>query len=392
MKNNIVITAKEDRIYYGYFKDGIPIELYCSSRNASDLIGNIYVGRVDKIADGISGAFVEIGEKEKCFYPMKKNRQPYKLSPGHEDKLYSGDLILLQITKDSAGKKLPVASDNISLDGSTFILTLSDKRLSVSKKIHDSNERTRLLQIMKEYSYGEFGLIARTNANGKPEESLRDELEFLINEYKDLIRKAVISPGKEILYRQPPHYLSYYNNFPEKEVDEIVTEDLEIYQKLKKFYSESEKKIRHYNDNYSLYLLYRFEHYYEMALGKQVMLPSGGFLFIEHTEAMTIIDVNSGAVIKNKKNSENIYYKTNLEATKEIAKQLRLRNISGIIVVDFINMKSKEMQEKLLHNLQEECDKDRIKVKVIDITALGLVELTRDRTLLPLREQWEQIN
>ena len=121
------------------------------------------------------------------------------------------------------------------------------------------------------------------------------------------------------------------------------------------------------------------------------MLPSGGFLVIEPTEEMTVIDVNSGSVIKNKKNAKDVFYQMNLEAAKEIAKQLRLRNISGIVVIDFINMNAKEMQEELMKFLQKECRSDRITVKVIDMTALGLVELTRDRKILPLKEQWKQL-
>lgn len=392
MKNNIVITSRENKIFYGYFKDSIPVELYCSMRESSSLVGNIYAGRVDCMAEGIQGAFVDIGDGKKCFYPAKKNHRPHKLSPGHEDKLYGGDLLLLQITKDSMGKKLPVASDNVTLNGTAFVLTLSDQRLSVSKKIQNSEERARLTCLMKEYFCGEFGLIARTNAKEKSDESLRKELEFLVREYRELIRRAKISPGKEILYKQPSHYLSFCKDLPEGEVDEIVTDDEKIWQDLKNFYPNYKNKLRLYEDDYSLYLLYRFSHYYELALGRQVMLPSGGFLIIDHTEAMTVIDVNSGAVIKNKKHTENIYFQINLEAAKEIAKQLRLRNISGIIVVDFINMKSKKMQDELLHYLQEECKKDRINNRVIDITALGLVELTRDRTLLPLMNQWKQIN
>lgn len=367
------------------------MELYCGSRKTSCRVGNIYVGRVDKIAEGICGAFVDIGKNEKCFYPMKKKSQPYKLSPGHEDKLYGGDLILLQITKESMGKKLPVAGDNITLNGSYFVLTMFDKRISVSKKIQDSRERTRLLQLMREYDCQEFGLIARTNAKDKPEDLLKEELSLLIREYQRILQKAAISPGKEMLYTQPFHWTSFCRDFPEEDLDEIVTDDIEIFRELQRIYPNDKNKIRYYEDDYSLYLLYRFEHYYELALKKQVMLPSGGFLVIEPTEAMTVIDVNSGSVIKNKKNAKDVFYQMNLEAAKEIAKQLRLRNISGIVVIDFINMNAKEMQEELMKFLQKECRSDRITVKVIDMTALGLVELTRDRKLLPLKEQWKQL-
>ena len=176
-----------------------------------------------------------------------------------------------------------------------------------------------------------------------------------------------------------------------KAPDEILTDHAEVFTELKEYYkqtSESETtKISFYEDTYSLYNLYRFSHYYEEAYGKYIWLKSGASLVIEHTEAMTVIDVNTGSVLKKKKQEDTLFYQINREAAKEIARQLRLRNISGIIMIDFINMKDTAQKEKLLSLLDSECKKDRVHCNVIDMTALNLVEMTRSKVRKPLHEQ-----
>lgn len=389
-KNKLVITERDDTICYGYFQDGIPTELYCEPREQQSILGNIYAARVERVAEGIHGAFLEIGEKQKCYYSLSAE-QPVKLSPGHEDKLYGGDIILVQIIKDAVKTKLPVCTGNISLNGKYFVFTLANKRAGISKKIRDKEERERLNTLIKAYASEKYGIVVRTNASGVSEDVLLEELSQLQLRYNDLMRKAAISTGKTLLYKEPPHYITLGKELPAKELDEIITDNKDIFEELQEYDKRipisDTCPITFYEDSYSLYNLYRFAHYYEEAYGRYVWLKSGASLVIEHTEAMTVIDVNTGSVLKKKQKEDTLFYQINREAAKEIARQVRLRNISGIIMIDFINMKAEKQKEKLLNLLDAECKKDRVHCNVIDMTALNLVEMTRSKVRKPLYEQ-----
>ena len=173
--NKLVITVKESVVYYGYFVDGKAVELYCEMLESPSILGNIYVARVDKVAEGIKGAFVELTKEQKGYYNLSPNKKPVKLSPGHEDKLYGGDLILVQVTKDAVKTKLPVVDTNVSLSGKYFVLSLENRGINVSKKIKDSKERERLLTLAKKMSIPECGIVVRTNAKGVPNDILEEE-------------------------------------------------------------------------------------------------------------------------------------------------------------------------------------------------------------------------
>ncbi len=417
MNNKLIITEASGVIRYGYFRDDIPVELYCETKEQKSLVGNIYAARVERVADGIGGAFLEIGQKGKCYFRLPKNgQQPVKLSPGHEDKLYGGDIILVQITKDAVKTKLPVAEGNVSLTGKYFVLTLGDRRSGVSKKIRNTEERERLAAIAGEYKEKEYGIVVRTNAEGMSEEELKKELMTLTDRYKSLMKRASFAEARSLLYREPPYYVTLGKELPATETDEIVTDSLEIYKELRQYYGDESSggnmpspsdgknpaahrqespngigRITFYTDTYPLEKLYRFDHFYETALQKIVWLSSGGSLVIEPTEAMVVIDVNSGSVTKKKKHADKIFFEMNREAATEIARQLRLRNLSGIIVIDFINMETRDQKQELLAFLTEECKKDRINCQVIDMTALGLVEMIRSKRQKPLHEQMQDV-
>lgn len=404
MTGKIIISEKNGVIRYGYFRDGIPVELYCDTVKQEHLVGNIYTARVERVADGIGGAFLEIGQNKKCYFRLPKNgQQPVKLSPGHENKLYGGDIILVQITKDAVKTKLPVAEGNVSLTGKYFVLTLGDKRSGVSKKIRDAEERKRLCAIADSYKEEEYGIVVRTNAQGIPKEELEKEFIRLAARYQALMKQVAFSEARSLLYREPPAYITLGKELPEAELTEILTDSPEIYEELCQYYGSDELqgkpaapkahlsniKITLYTDDYPLEKLYRFDHYFETALQKMVWLSSGGSLVIEPTEAMVVIDVNSGSVTKKKKHNDKIFYEINKEAAAEIARQLRLRNLSGIILIDFINMETKEQRKDLLAFLSEECKKDRVHCQIIDMTALGLVEMIRSKGQKPLHEQMQ---
>ena len=425
MNHKCIITERCGVVRYGYFADGQPVELYCEPKEQKSLVGNIYAARVERVADGIGGAFLEIrdhhGQNCKCYFRLPKGwKEPdspiIRLSPGHKDGLCGGDIIMVQITKDAVKTKLPVAESSVSLAGKYFVLTPGDPRTGVSKKIKKREERERLSAFVARYKEENVGIVARTNAEGVREEELEWELSSLLERYRALMHRAVYAKGRTLLYREPPQYVTLAQELPGEALDEIVTDSPEIYEELCRYYKkessggstlsagirenadarkqESETgglPITLYSDSYPLEKLYRFDHFYEAALQKNVWLPSGGSLVIEPTEAMVVIDVNSGSVTKKKKQAEMVYYEMNREAAAEIARQLRLRNLSGIIVIDFINMEKKEQRQQLLAFLSEQCKKDRINCQVIDMTALGLVEMIRSKGRKPLHEQMRDV-
>lgn len=399
--NTFFITKKDNNIYYGYFDGDRPVELYCSPETTSGIVGNIYAARVERVAQDLGAAFLEIAPGVKCYYPLPKNGQkPVLLSPKHGDddsaplKLYGGDIILVQITKDAIKNKLPAADSTISINGKYTVITLSDMRFGISKIINSSQERKRLTDIAAPFVCDSFGIIMRTNAQNVPEEELIRELNRLTRAYKELMRRAIIAPGRTLLYQEQPHYITSPMDLPKDKLSRVVTDQKEIYDELKFYYQIWKDRdilsiIDYYDDEYPLWKLYRLETHYERALNKTVWLPSGGSLVIEPTEAMVVIDVNTSGVTKKKEKSEikeDLFLQINCEAACEIARQLRLRNLSGIIVIDFINMRYETHKKKLLACLREECAKDRIKTNVVDITALNLVEMTRQKVRKPLHE------
>lgn len=393
--NKLVITSKDNIVYYGYFQDGKAVELCCEKKDSGSILGNIYVARVERVAEGIQGAFLELTRDQKAYYNLSPLGQPMKLSPGHENRLCGGDLVLVQVRKDAVKTKLPVVDGNVRIAGKYYVLTLEKKGINISKKIKEKEERNRLLTITKDYLKEQppidYGIIIRTNAESINPEVLLVELEDLMNRCSRLLLKASTASGKTLIDKEPPYYIQIGRDLRFSELDEILTDDPTVHNELLDYYEGSiREKIKFYQDEYPIYLLYRFDHYYKIALDRTILLRSGGSIVIEPTEAMVVIDVNSGAVLKGKKQAQTIFETMNREAAAEIAYQLRLRNLSGIILIDFINMKDPESRENVMDCLKKECQSDRIPLRVIDFTGLGLVEMTRSKVRKTLREQWDE--
>lgn len=427
--HRLVIVDEGEKVLYGYFDGDQPVELYCDHKEQRSLVGNVYAGSVYRIAEGIKGAFLHTVDGD-CFLPGTSG-------------LKGGDILAVQIFKDPVGRKLPVAGTNISINGKYFVFTFANKRFGVSKKIKNHKERERLTAIMKEesqslsadlssgqqagelredswikvdqdhksaikadqvkidYDYEsatksdqgfEFGIVARTNAQGVEEDLLRKEFRELTASCRRILKKSLTAAGGSLLYGQVPYYIQLGLELPSGELQEIVTDSQSIFQEWKDYYDGRQDtgladKVRYYEDDYPLKNLYRFDHHFQAACQRYVWLKSGGSIVIDPTEAMTVIDVNSGAVTRSPNKADQVFLSMNLEAAREIARQIRLRNISGIILVDFINMKESDGKTKLMKALADYCSKDRSKVRVIDYTALGLVEMTRDKSRKPLRAQ-----
>jgi len=356
------------------------------------LLSNIYIGKVTNIVKNIDAAFVEIFSGQICFLPLNECQNAILVNRTYDEKLAVGDEIIVQVTKEAVKTKQPVLSANLSFTGTYCIVTTGKRRLGFSSKLTEGQKadlKKYMETITSSLNREDFGYVLRTNCrelhgNYEP---LKKELETLSAQAKDMLKSAMYKTCYSRLFAPPAPYLSELHSLYQSEYDEIITDDRRIYETLckEKIFSE---KIRFYEDNMlPLQKLYCVETRLSEALSKNVWLKSGGYLVIEPTEALTVIDVNTGKSIVKKDAGEH-YFKINMEAAKEIALQLRLRNISGMILVDFINMQSKEKEEVLLQKLKALLKEDSIKTNVIDITGLGLVEITRKKINKPL---WEQL-
>lgn len=364
------------------------------------LLNNIYIGKVTNIVKNIDAAFVEIFSGQICFLPLKECQNAILVNRTCDGRLCVGDEIIVQVVKEAVKTKQPVLSANLSFTGSYCVVTTGKRRLGFSSKLTEEKKtalKNYLETINPDTDREPFGYVLRTNCRELHDdyEPLKKELESLTAQAKEILKTARYKTCYSRLFAAPASYLSVLQSLYQSEYDEIVTDSQEIYETLCHFCSQESdgkfkfsKKIRLYEDPMlPLQKLYCVETRLSEALSKNVWLKSGGYLVIEPTEALTVIDVNTGKSI-GKKKAEEHYFKINMEAAAEIALQLRLRNLSGMILVDFINMQSKEQEEALVQRLKMLLKEDSVKTDVIDITGLGLVEITRKKKNKPL---WEQL-
>lgn len=360
-------------------------ELFCQPVDRPSFVGNIYTGRVERILDGIHGAFVRITKDQTVYLPMEDAKDciySHKYSKGND--LCCGDEILVQVVKDAIKTKEPVATCNLSFSTDHVLLTTANREKGVSKKL-DADARRQwkafLDQLPKDVC--PYGIVIRTGAAGTAEEELMSEICCLKEQADAMISRGSHSCAYTLLHSGESSFLQRAKKFLTLEEGFVQTDLPDIFSKL---LAGGFQEIRLYEDSsYELYKLIGLPTILDRALARQIWLPSGASLVIEPTEALTVIDVNSGK--KAKKRSEDYYLGINLEAAEEIARQLRLRNISGIIVVDFINMKSEEQKQAVLKRLREAAGKDPVPVQILDYTRLQLVEITRKKQYASLRQQ-----
>ena len=380
------------------------------------ITGGIYVARIRDVVKDLNACFAEIEKGVVCFLPGSQMQTPFYLSDTKRDiqnnrQPRQGDLILVQGIREAQKTKQPAVTTKISLSNRFFVLALGSNKTNFSTKLPAQRKN----EIRDEICVGKYfdedgnllpwtwveeplpyldrfppvGLIVRTECRDVPAEVLRGAFEGLIQEFYQLLKNAFYRSVFTCIKTPPSPWQDAINHFvlPE-EYQEIVTDDPELYEEMKS--SEiipQEKQIRLYEDrNYPLEKLYSLATKIEGALNTRVWLKSGAYLIIEPTEALTVIDVNSGK-FEAHKGDQDYYRAINMEAAVEIAFQIRLRNLSGMILVDFINMTNQEDQDALLKEMQRHLVRDRVKTCVVDITKLGLMEITRMKTVPPLLEQ-----
>lgn len=390
MKGKVIITDYKEGIATALYQDGNPVELSYDAREQKIAVGNIYVGKVTNIVKNIQAAFVEVEDRISCYYPIEKNENPIFTSKGNSKNLAAGDELLVQVSREAVKTKAPSVTPAISFSGKYLVLTYGKTDIGFSAKLAAA-DRERLRLVTEEFSNPEYGWIIRTNAANASDEEIRMEAKRLSLKYKTLTDEAKYRTCRTCLYRTPPEYLAQIKNYYSKDYEEIVTDSAELFHEIREYLKEYQpgdlEKLRLYEDRLlPLAKLYSLETAFENALRERVWLKSGAYLIIQPTEALTVIDVNTGKY-DGRKELQDTFLKINLEAAKETARQLRLRNLSGIIIVDFINMASEENRKLVMKTLAEELKKDPKKAVVVDMTPLGLVEITRKRENKTLMEK-----
>lgn len=359
-----------------------------SSSEKEDILGNIYIGRVTKVVPGIDAAFAAIDKAVNVFLPLSDCETPMLAGREYDGRLKQGDELVLQVSASALKTKQPSATTKLSLTGQYCVCRKEGHSISCSGKL-DSETSARLKRaVLKEEikDRKKYSFILRTNAGTLTDltplfEEMRQFITFF-NELEQIYKHRNLY---SCLYSSEPELIKLLKDIPAAEYDEIVTDEKDIYELLAGVFKNS--KLRFYQDSMlSLAKLYSIDTHLKEALEKKVWLKSGGYLVIEPTEAMVVIDVNSGKTDSKGKKREDYYLKINLEAAKETARQLRLRNYSGMIMVDFISMDSQEDNNKLLSSLDACLKEDRTKTRLVDMTALGIVEITRKKERKPLSE------
>lgn len=369
-------------------------QLNFSETASKGILGNIYVGKVQNIVKNIHAAFIEIADGIMCYYSLDDKAEPVFTNPKKDSVMKIGDEIIVQVSKEGMKTKLPSVSSNLNFTGRYLVLTSQRKELGFSGKLN-KEEKKRIREFLEGEMPENAGIIVRTNARNAKKEEILEELKNLQTRYETLLKKGHSRVCFSLLEEHMPDYLQTLQNVYTQTLDEIVTDDPEVFQAVQNYlncYGEYEIPLRFYEDKLlPLSKLYSLESVLERSLQERVWLKSGGFLVIQPTEAFVCIDVNTGK-FSGKKEIQETFRKINLEAAKEIAWQLRLRNLSGIILIDFINMENQEDKKELLHTLQAYLNQDPIKGTVVDITPLNIVEVTRKKVRKPLLEEWKALN
>lgn len=370
------------------FDDKRMTQIQIEAVSKSSVLGNIYIGRVENIATNIQAAFVNIAKGVSCFLPLEEAKNAIFTRKNGKKALCIGDELLVEVTRESQKTKPPSVSANLNFPGKYLILTTGNRLLGISKKL-PAAERERLQQLLKQQMTEEFGIVVRTAAKDASDEEILGELKTLTCQFHACLHGAMHRTAFTLLREAPPFYLQFLQNCDLTEVQKITTDLPDVHNVLLEHFQntpEAEKLCLYTDAQVSLFALYSLTHELARTLNRQVWLPSGAYLVIDPTEALTVIDVNSGKNIK-KKAREELIFSINVEAAREIARQLTLRNISGICIIDFIDMKEKEHREELMHILRMELKKDKVPATLVDITRLGLVELTRKKVQKSLKEQ-----
>ena len=414
MYKKIVINVADHETRVALLEDGNIAELFIEQGDASDIAGNIYKGKVQRVLPGMQAAFVDIGLKQAAFIyvndviggnysPIEdffnNNSGTEEGIPYHsyissirrdrhiEELISEGQEMMVQAAKAPMGSKGARLTTHISLPGRFLVLMPASEHIGISRRIEDDTERNRLKATVESIRENNFGYIVRTAAEGVHEEKLKYEMGFLNNLWESIQQKYQTAPAPYLLHKEVAVSLRAVRDLLLHEAEKLIIDSRSGYESILKFLDEFmpslKDSVEFYEGLEPIFDSFNLEADISRALKKKVWLKSGGYIVIELTEALVAIDVNTGRYV-GKYNLEETILKTNLEAVKEIAYQIRLRDIGGIIIIDFIDMEKKSNQEKVFNVLTEALKKDRSKTHVLPISELGLIQMTRKRIRKPL--------
>lgn len=395
MGSKIIITDYKNSIVTCMHDGKRIINIDIEPGKTGAVMGNICIGKVKNIIKNIAAAFIEINDNKICYLSLADCKDPIFVKHGNSDRIKVGDELLVQVAGENVKQKAPVCTTDIELTGKHLVLTREAGKIAVSSKIEDSTERKRLKDLGAKLDPS-YGFILRTNAAGASEECILNEAVSLIAEYEKIVLLSKTRSCYSVLKKARPDYVNVVRDGYSDVFEEFVTDNKEVYEELRgyltDFQPEDLEKLKFYEDEtMSLDAFYNIGQTIINCYHEKVWLKSGGSIVIQPTEALTSIDVNTEKAIKGKSNTQSMFKKINLEAVDEIAYQLRLRNITGIIIVDFIDLDDGRDRHELMERLQDAVKPDPIKTAVIDMTKLNLVEITRKKTKKPLLDQLKML-
>jgi ribonuclease G len=419
MAKEIIINSTSTQTRVAITEDGNLVDFFVDYPENRRMVGDIYLGRIARVLPGIRAAFIDIGLKHDAFLHFSdigERTQQFQEMLGEDDsdvdedddeinnghnspstenqngrdkeeqpvtpRLNKGQEILVQIIKEPVNNKGVRVTSSISLPGRFCVLLPFDNKIGISKRISDFRERRRLRYLAKGIIPKNYGLIIRTVARSQTEEALREDLNNLLKTWEEIQSTAKSETPPSLIYQDLSTTSSVIRDLFSADVSKVFIDSKKLYKQIKSYVQlvqpDAADKIENFRSSDSIFDTFKIEEQVKILMGRKVPLPSGGYIIIEHTEAMVVIDVNSGRYAKSKEQETNSL-KTDLEAAREISRQLRLRDIGGIIVVDFIDLEEEKNRKKIYDELKKEFRKDRAKVSVLPMSDFGLVQITRQR-------------
>ena len=385
----MLVRQTGDRTQIAVLEDKVMVEHYVNRNSNISYVGNVYLGKVQNVLPSMEAAFVDIGKgRNAVLYAGEVNWDAAGLTDGTPRKiehvLKTGQPVLVQVTKDPIGQKGARLTSQVSLPGRYLVYVPSGEMSGISRRLSDE-ERSRLKNILKDFVPGEAGVIVRTAAEGASQEELEHDVMRLKAQWEDIQEKAEnpSTHAPSLLYAEPDLTVRVIRDIFNEDFEKLIVQGDEASEEINNYLSfiapELTSKIEKWTGNKDLFTEYRIEEQLAKAFDRKVYLPSGGSLVIDRTEAMVVIDVNTGKFIGKGGNLEETVTKNNLEAAEEIARQLRLRDLGGIVVIDFIDMTLESNRDAVMRRLIECLGRDRTKHQVAEVTSLGLVQMTRKR-------------
>lgn len=409
MDNDLLLNVESKEIRYAHLKGGVLADLIIERKKARQLTGNIYRGKVTNILHNIQSAFIDINEGENGFIHMsdilentKKFEQLFDMDFDLDYDIQTVDVrkqkklhieevlkidqpVLVQVVKEPIGTKGARLTSNVSIAGRYLVLLPNSPHRGVSRKIEDRSSRDKLKKLIRSFEMPhDMGLICRTASRLASTDMLIDEAHDLLGTWQKIMENFNQSSKPTLLFEESDILRRAVMTCVDKKYDRLLIDDYAVFQTCKRLYKKFNKehplKIEYYRDNTPMFERFNVEREIEKATRRKIWLSSGGYLYFDRTEAMYTIDVNSGRSTNTETDVEETLVRINLEASKEIARQLKLRNIGGLVIIDFIDMRSRKNQRRVLEKLKEYMKEDSAKCTILSMSEFGLVELTRQRS------------